>query len=881
MYMGDYNGRDVDEMSQKELLEYASEAFIFSATAILHDKCPFALEEFMQDYNRVVRAVDKRIQLHIDNDYRDVEYFCWLTLRNRIENVKFAIEGFEKEERSYYDSFVKSSPDRDLFLRPLSSRKQIEWLKEEVRQKAVFVEFAVRNFPFHRQEQLHKWQEKYAYYRAINDLELFDSDDYLYNNTVLTLVDELYSLYRQATEGTFSYKVYAHPTAADYDKILELKPCKGSLLPYKEFSVNQNSPESALADDFFCLNAEFLVGNKAWPSVKIYIQKLAQVLFTADKVIDVQELDERYSMRNEKGCIIVGGKFYHYLVKDISTPLQSDRYQHKQIFITPASKCSPSVEIQYLSDLFSSQKEIELLPSLFCDFANMRINKRQDEINPNKTILVISVIQAIQKGYFTSGKVYATEDLKRLFMDNWSKYAQSCTQYKPMFEDSFYRMKVEEYWSLIKQNGEADEDKMRSKAFSAEEFSQLYDHAEISRWHWIAMSTPELGDLIADMMLVNMGSSNVRFSEPLGAILKRDKESRKSSSVPVTSRKPDANVQLAPYPIPESTKSIPARAYQCRDDIEELIIPKGVKEIGNLAFAGCRNIRSVELPQSLLSIGNGAFKNCTSLRLIEMPSKLKSIGISAFAGCKALVDIKFSDSIRDINMRAFYGCSSLKSVVLPSRARSTGDNAFEACTGLESLIIPEGVGQISTQSFYGCSSLRRVTIPASVCWVGDKPFGETALAEITFAEGNDTCYLNPYKGIPTLKVVNIPASCSYISTPFVLSSIKPEVIQIAEANEKYVFHDGVLYDNSSRTLVYCRKDVEMLRVEPGTRRLGSYSLSGCEKLHTLHLPGSITAIEDHVFSKCKKLKAVYVNTEKIRRMVSINLVSECTIIINK
>ena len=490
--------------------------------------------------------------------------------------------------------------------------------------------------------------------------------------------------------------------------------------------------------------------------------------------------------------------------------------------------------------------------------------------------MLLTIHQAIRDKLIESNIIHVTDKLESLFYKTWERYASSCHEYKPLFEDTLYRLKVEPFWTLVTKNGDADTDKLSSKQISKNEFAERYSDIILEDIHFIVLSSDTIAEVVDDILLRLFDSKEVKYYQHLDEIIKKNKRQQSEHDIAhIVVNK--TNVHNAPFPIPKGTKDIEPHAYENRKDIVDLVIPDGVKSIGHMAFSCCENLRSVSFPNSLIEIGNGAFKNCSNLQSVSFGNKLKTLGISTFSRCGMLKDFIFPKSLRNLGARSFFLCSSLQKVIIPNKVYGTGDRSFAFCKSLTDLTISEGVGQIDNESFLGCSSLLKVTIPASVQWVGGNPFAQTALQSIAYAEGNDTCYLNPYTGIPSLTRIEIPASCTYISTPFVLSVIKPQEINIHEDNKIYTYSGGILYNKKQKELIYCRKDLQFVEVSPGTRSIGAYAFAHCELLQEISFPDSIIKIDSKAFVKCKKLTKVFVPNEKISHIVEKEL--KCQIVI--
>lgn len=77
-------------------------------------------------------------------------------------------------------------------------------------------------------------------------------------------------------------------------------------------------------------------------------------------------------------------------------------------------------------------------------------NLRRDHKNggaPHKPILLISVIQAYQKGLFKTNEIFIVPELVGLFKSNWNVLVE--TNHQCLFTLPFYHMSSEPFWELV------------------------------------------------------------------------------------------------------------------------------------------------------------------------------------------------------------------------------------------------------------------------------------------------------------------------------------------------------------------------------------------------------------------------------------------------
>ncbi len=139
--------------------------------------------------------------------------------------------------------------------------------------------------------------------------------------------------------------------------------------------------------------------------------------------------------------------------------------------------------------------------------------------------------------------------------------------------------------------------------------------------------------------------------------------------------------------LPDTVKTISARAFQNCPGLTSIVIPDGVKTIGDYAFTNCTGLTSIEIPDSVEYIGKGAFMGCTGLTSVKLPADLKTIYANTFSNCRSLKSITIPDSVTQIDSGAFSMCHGLTSVVIPNSVTNVGENVLMNCSGLSKIYV--------------------------------------------------------------------------------------------------------------------------------------------------------------------------------------------------
>jgi hypothetical protein len=238
----------------------------------------------------------------------------------------------------------------------------------------------------------------------------------------------------------------------------------------------------------------------------------------------------------------------------------------------------------------------------------------------------------------------------------------------------------------------------------------------------------------------------------------------------------------------------------------------GITEIGEAAFIGSK-ISSVIIPAGVRKIGYDAFRNCHNLANVTLPGSLETIGDYAFSGCDRLAEITLPGGITHIAKGTFSRCESLASVTIPGSVSAIGDNAFSACKSLASVAIPGGVTAIGDQAFYACESLTAVAIPGGVSAIGTDVF----------------------------------SACTGLSA-----------IEVAAENPRYASPDGILFDETTMTLLAypAGREDPLYAIPEGVTAIGPHAFYGCASLTSIAIPDSVTSIGEYAFAECNSLASV-------------------------
>lgn len=316
---------------------------------------------------------------------------------------------------------------------------------------------------------------------------------------------------------------------------------------------------------------------------------------------------------------------------------------------------------------------------------------------------------------------------------------------------------------------------------------------------------------------------------------------------------------------------------------KEVIIPDGIREIGRDAFSYNRYIRRVVIPEGVRVIAGSAFSGDENLEEMVLPEGLEEIGSFAFAHCKSLAEIRIPDSVQTIGRYAFSDCSGLRNVIIPNAEISMAGDSFQGCSALANVEgfvivggmlagyygsggdveIPWGVNRIGDACFSYCQNLTSVLFPETVRTIGNLAFyGCRNLTLVCLAEGLETLGHNPFLNCEKLSKIRIP------------QSVKPSrnvyfhgCHALADA-DGFVIVNHVLHDYVGAQ--------EELFIPNDVRVIANGALQGKNNLQTVWIPDSVETLGGNVFWSCRGLRRLHI-PQSVTNLEDVweNLLSDC------
>jgi putative restriction endonuclease len=118
---------------------------------------------------------------------------------------------------------------------------------------------------------------------------------------------------------------------------------------------------------------------------------------------------------------------------------------------------------------------------------------------PHKAVMLLSVIQAIEKGYVSDNRIYVTPLLVSLFKTTWN--ALVLTKHVPTFALPFFHLKSEGFWHLHVKSGFENWLKGTKSLSSFNQLRIAVDYASLDGELFILLSIPQSRNQLKQILL--------------------------------------------------------------------------------------------------------------------------------------------------------------------------------------------------------------------------------------------------------------------------------------------------------------------------------------------------------------------------------------------
>ena len=82
-------------------------------------------------------------------------------------------------------------------------------------------------------------------------------------------------------------------------------------------------------------------------------------------------------------------------------------------------------------------------------FSTLHTAKVKGQKAPHKAILLLTIIDLVEKGIITSSHIELSEELVESFNETWKRYLGLSTIFTPDIAKPFFHMQHESFWKLV------------------------------------------------------------------------------------------------------------------------------------------------------------------------------------------------------------------------------------------------------------------------------------------------------------------------------------------------------------------------------------------------------------------------------------------------
>lgn len=341
-------------------------------------------------------------------------------------------------------------------------------------------------------------------------------------------------------------------------------------------------------------------------------------------------------------------------------------------------------------------------------------------------------------------------------------------------------------------------------------------------------------------------------------------------------------------------------------NFKELVVCDGIQYIGSEAFLNAENLKSVKLASSVEGIGQRAFYGCGNIEEVAFSDGLRVVGAMAFYGCNALKEIKLPEALTEIGSYAFGYCcdealddalAKIDGVVIFSKTDTAAQkyakeneitfidlSDYTDCFEYRLIDSLEGttVGA-ELVSYTECPYSREIIIPEEIdgfkiLEIGENLFSDSQVESVYIPATVETISVTAFEGASCLTAIICEDGGQYGSVDGVLyengytnlvkvPEAKTEITQYPEELKTVV--EGAFRNSSVKKAVlpetienieksaFAFSNIEEIVLPIGITDIAKMSFYGSEKLKSVTIPESVSAIGTNAFGNCTSLDEIY------------------------
>lgn len=326
-------------------------------------------------------------------------------------------------------------------------------------------------------------------------------------------------------------------------------------------------------------------------------------------------------------------------------------------------------------------------------------------------------------------------------------------------------------------------------------------------------------------------------------------------------------------------------------DIRHIDIQEGITSIGRSAFSQLEKSKTVSLPKSLERIGRYAFYQ-SGITEINIEDNVTFVGYNAFSFCKKLKTVKWNSPI--IPTECFYysknletvilgnkvkkiegfvfGHTAIKSIVIPNSVTSIEYSCFNDCKQLEKLKLSDNITVLPSNFIYGCKNLTSLDLPKSLKRIRNNAFSGCHLEKIILPNSVNKIGKYAFSYVRHTKEIKLPNSLKYIRDELFYECNSLEKITIGK-KVKYIGESAFAYCKNLKSITipgnvkvigygaFQYSGLESIEIKKGVKKIDFWAFNNCKKLKSVSIAETTTIIEENVFSHCKSLTTIKVDSD--------------------
>lgn len=283
-----------------------------------------------------------------------------------------------------------------------------------------------------------------------------------------------------------------------------------------------------------------------------------------------------------------------------------------------------------------------------------------------------------------------------------------------------------------------------------------------------------------------------------------------------------------------------------------------VTEIGDKAFYQCANLVSVIIPKSVTNVASKAFFECTGLKHVEIADGDTPLSFkdnyqfwtspldSAYIGRDLDFQTGGSAVVRKSGgYSPFVGTTSsqytpIKSVAFGDSVTVVGRSLFRYSVSLESVILGKNVTEIGSSAFYNCTGLKIVVCNAVTPPTCRNTEFRNTSATLYVPQGTLEAYQTATGWNVFAKTIDSPYVPDFVVDGVKYTMTAKEEVGVVPINDTTKYEGDLVLPE---TVTYKEVTYTLTTICSG-------AFNGCNKLESVSIPATITAIEEEAFYSC-------------------------------